>query len=70
MLEVLEISLDFKQTCLYEPCNLTGSPQACSGVQWLSWQSIRQGIQGLLVCDSPLVDSLCCVLDQDTLSAA
>ena len=28
------------------------------------------GIEGLLVRDSPPAESLCCVLEQDTLSAA
>ena len=28
------------------------------------------GIEGLLVPDSPPAESLCCVLEQDTLSAA
>ena len=32
--------------------------------------SIRLGIKGLLVPDSPPVESLCCVLEQEALSAA
>ena len=35
-----------------------------------SWLSVRLWIEGLLVGDSPSVESLCCVLEQDTLSAA
>ena len=38
--------------------------------QWLSWLSVRQEIEGFLVPDPSLAESLCCVLDQDTLSAA
>ena len=41
-----------------------------SGAQWLSWLSVRLGIEGLLVPDSLTTESLCCVLEQDTLSAA
>ena len=33
--------------------------------QWLSLQSVRLGIKGLLV-DSPQAELLCCVLEQDT----
>ena len=37
-----------------------------------SWSvgSVRLGIKGLLVRDPPIADSLCYVLEQDTLSAA
>ena len=41
-----------------------------SRVQWLSWYSVRLGIEGLLVQASPKAESLCCVLEQDTLSDA
>ena len=40
------------------------------GAQWLSWLSVRLGIEGLLVRDSPPAESLCCVLEQGTLSTA
>ena len=33
-----------------------------------SKKSIRLGMDGLLVCDSPPAESLCCILEQDTLS--
>ena len=36
--------------------------------QWLSLWSVRLGIEGLLVRVSPQGESLCCVLEQDTLS--
>ena len=39
------------------------------GVQWHSWYSIRLGVKELLVLDSLQEESLCCVLEQDTLSA-
>ena len=35
-----------------------------------SWYNVRMGIEGLLDRDSPPAVSLCCVLEQDTLSAA
>ena len=40
------------------------------GAQWLSWKGNRVGIEGLLLLDSLLAESLSCVLEQDTLSAA
>ena len=41
-----------------------------SGGQWFSWLTVRLGIEGLLVGDTPPVKLLCCVLEQDTLSSA
>ena len=38
------------------------------GAQWLSWYIVRLGIEGLLVRASPPVESLYCVLEQDTSS--
>ena len=41
------------------------------GAQWLSWYSVRLGIEGLLVVVSRLAESLGCVLAQKhTLSTA
>ena len=37
--------------------------------QWLSWKSLRLGIEGFLVKVSPQAESLCCVREQDTLCA-
>ena len=37
--------------------------------QWLSWYSVRLGIEGLLVRVLPPAESLCYVLEQDTLSS-
>ena len=41
-----------------------------SGAQWLSSKGVRLGIEGLLVPASLPVESLSCVREQDTLSAA
>ena len=41
-----------------------------SRAQWLSWQSVSLGIEGLLVRVLSPTESLCCVLEQDTLPAA
>ena len=40
------------------------------GMQWLSQLSVKLGIKGLLVRVSSLTESLCCVLEQDTLFTA
>ena len=40
----------------------------CAVAQLVECLSVRQGIQGLLVRVSPPAESLCCGLEQDTLS--
>ena len=50
---------------------LNGASVLESGAQWLRWESVRLGIEGLLVGDSLRTDSLCkCLLEKDNLSAA
>ena len=50
-------------------CSSQGSNVSSGGFSD-SVGSVRLGIEELLVRDSPPVKSLCCVLEQDTLSAA
>ena len=50
-------------------CSSQGSNVSSDGFSG-SVGSVRLGIEELLVRDSPPVKSLCCVLEQDTLSAA
>ena len=52
---------------------LNGASVLESGAQWLRWESVRLGIEGLLVGASPwiYIDSLCkCLLEKVNLSAA
>ena len=50
-------------------CSLT-QVSNLGGAQWLSWESVRLGIKGLLIRASPSAESLCCVFEQDPVSAA
>ena len=57
---ISDYELNYSLLCGLELCE----------AQWLCWYSVRLRINSLLVRASSLAESLCCVLEQSTLSAA